>query len=189
MKSGLKLDLNKLIRQECIVPGAHTAWHIVWRNSYTDEEVASAYFTSHMSQHEARLQIHMEEAEQTIFLTPRPRRFGGQQWYLVCPAMNRCCSVLWRPPGAKQFCSRWAWGNRRVAYASQFLNPDNRAHRGKAKIKARLIGECDPDEWELPPKPKWMRWSTYNRYVERFDSYEAILEDGIVELMAKFLGR
>jgi hypothetical protein len=22
---------------------------------------------------------------------------------------------------------------------------------------------------DLPPKPKWMRWATYNRYVERFD--------------------
>jgi hypothetical protein len=60
-----------------------------------------------------------------------------------------------------------------VAYASQFLDPDNRAHRGKAKIKARLIG-CDPEEWELPPKPKWMRWQAYNRYVERFEGYEEI---------------
>ena len=64
---------------------------------------------------------------------------------------------------------------RRVAYASQFLDADHRAHRGKAKIKARLIGDCDPDEWELPPKPKWMRWSTYNRLVERFDAYRGDL--------------
>jgi hypothetical protein len=75
-----------------------------------------------------------------------------------------------------------------VAYASQFLDADNRAHRGKAKIKSRLIADLDPEEWELPPKPKWMRWHNYNRYVERFDRYEEILEDGIVELMAKFLG-
>ena len=59
----------------------------------------------------------------------------------------------------------------------------------RPKIKIRLIGECDPDEWELPPKPKWMRWRTYDRHVERFDKYEAILADGIVELMAKLLGR
>jgi hypothetical protein len=51
-------------------------------------------------------------------------------------------------------------------------------------IKARLIAELDPDEWELPPKPKWMRWRTYNRYEERFDGYEGILNDGIAELMA-----
>jgi hypothetical protein len=70
------------------------------------------------------------------------------------------------------------WGNRRVAYSSQFLDPDNRAHRGKAKIKQRLIGDCDPGEWELPPKPKWMRWRTYNRPIDRFDSYEGILDRG-----------
>jgi hypothetical protein len=64
---------------------------------------------------------------------------------------------------------------------------DNRAHRGKAKIKARLIADLNPDEWELPPKPKWMRWRTYNRYVERFDRYEDILTDGIEGLAAKLL--
>ena len=56
----------------------------------------------------------------------------------------------------------------------------------KRKIKARLIGDCDPDEWGLPPKPKWMRWRTYNRYVDRFDRYEEILESGVAELIAKF---
>jgi hypothetical protein len=50
-----------------------------------------------------------------------------------------------------------------------------------------LIADLDPDEWDLPPKPKWMRWRTYNRYEERYDRYEGILEDGIAALMAKFL--
>jgi hypothetical protein len=58
-----------------------------------------------------------------------------------------------------------AWG-RQVAYASQFEAPHDRAWRGKAKIKARLIGKLNPDEWDLPPKPKGMRWSTYKRYEE-----------------------
>jgi hypothetical protein len=103
--------------------------------------------------------------------------------------MNRWCSVLWRPPGATRFCSRQACGSRRVAYASQFLDPDNRAYRGKARIKARLIGDCDPDEWDLPPKPKWMRWRTYDRYVQRYDAYETILDYGLCELVAKLLSK
>jgi hypothetical protein len=76
-----------------------------------------------------------------------------------------------------------------VAYASQFLDADNRAHRGKAKIKARLIADLDPYEWELPPKPKWMRWRTYNRLEEKFDHYEETLERGIGPLLAKLLGK
>jgi hypothetical protein len=34
-----------------------------------------------------------------------------------------------------------------------------------------------------------MRWRTYNRYVERYDCYEDVLNDGITELMAKLLER
>jgi hypothetical protein len=92
------------------------------------------------------------------------------------------------PPGARRFCSRQAWGRRVVAYRSQFLGADDRAHAGQAKIKSRLIGDCDPDEWDLPPKPKWMRWRTYNLYVQRYDRYEDILDQGIIPLIAKFLG-
>jgi hypothetical protein len=189
LEAGLKLDLNRLMRQGCIVPGACSAFRIVWINDYTGEETASAEFSANvMDQREGRLRSVMDDMEQTISLIPKPRKFGGHQWYFVCPDMNRCCSVLWMPPGATRFCSRQAWGNR-VAYASQFLDPTNRAHRGKAKIKGRLIGNRDPNEWELPPKPKWMRWRTYDRHVERFDRYEAILENGIAEVMAKFLGK
>jgi hypothetical protein len=89
--------------------------------------------------------------------------------------MNRCSSVLWMPPGANRFCGRQAWG-RQVAYASQFNTPMDRAHRGKAKIKARLIDTYDPDEWDLPPKPKWMGWGTYNRLEQKFDAYEDLLD-------------
>jgi hypothetical protein len=71
------------------------------------------------------------------------------------------------------------------SYASQFSNPVNRAHLGKSRIKARLIANLDPDEWGLPPKPKWMRWSTYNRYVERYDRYQAMLDYGCAALVAK----
>ena len=190
LEAGLKLDLNRLMRQGCVKPGAWSSFQMRWSNNYTGEETASANFTCHMlGPHEGRLRIQMDDEEQTVYLTPRSRRFGGHQWYFVCPVMNHCCSVLWRPPGATYFRSRQAWGSRRVAYASQFLDSDNRVHRGKAKIKGRLIADLDPDEWELPPKPKWMRWSTYNRLVDRFDSYEEILERGMVELMAKFLAK
>jgi hypothetical protein len=137
--------------------------------------------------YEGWLRIQLDERlDQTITLVPKPRHFGGYQWYFVCPAMNRYSSVLWMPPGAERFCSRQEWESK-VAYASQFADPVNRAHIGKAKIKSKLIADLDPDEWDLPPKPKWMRWSTYNRYVERYDAYEEILNYGIAELAAKLL--
>jgi hypothetical protein len=90
------------------------------------------------------------------------------------------------PPGARYFACRQRWG-RSVAYASQFLDRDNRAHRGKAKINLRLcsIGSFDSDDWDFPPKPKWMRWRTYNRAEEKFDRYDAVLDEGIIGLAAR----
>jgi hypothetical protein len=101
--------------------------------------------------------------------------------------MNRLASVLWKPPGATRFCSRLTWG-RQVAYQSQFNDATNWAHAGKEKIKSRLIADFDPDEWDLPPKPKWMRWNTYNRYEAKFDQYEANLDSGCATLAAKLTG-
>lgn len=120
----------------------------------------------------------MRELNQRIMLTACQRHFGGQQWYFRCPFLHQLASVLWMPPGAYSFACRQWWG-RQVSYVSQCINRTQRAHRGKAKINLRLcsIAGFDPNEWDLAPKPKWMRWSTYDRAVEKFDQYESILEE------------
>jgi hypothetical protein len=117
-----------------------------------------------------------------------PRHLGGRQWFFVCPVMHCRASVLWLPRGAQHFASRHAWSGR-VAYRSQFMTPIDRAHLGKERIKRRLIGELDPEEWDLPPKPKWMRWKTYQRYVERFDEYEAALDRAALSRVTKLARR
>jgi hypothetical protein len=94
----------------------------------------------------------------------------------MCPVMNRRASVLWMPPNATRFASRAAFDGE-VAYASQFETRTDRAYRGQAKIKARLIDDRDPDGWILPPKPKGMHWRTYNGLVERFNHYEEQIDD------------
>jgi hypothetical protein len=171
------------MRQRFVVPGRHGVFELSWTNAQ------SAVIEVEMRQkYEGFLRIHMQDLLQTVILTPRARSLGGHQWYFMCPAENRCCSVLWRPPGAREFRCRQGWG-RSVAYNSQFLDPHTRAHRGQGRIKARLIGELDPDEWALPPKPKRMRWSTYKRLVYRFESYEEILDRRVARVMAKLLGK
>jgi hypothetical protein len=191
LQDGLKLDLNRLAHRGFIRRGAKSGpIGIRWTSSYWDEEIASGVITADMSgAHEGWFRIQLGNLDQSIVLIARPRHFGGQQWYFICPVRNRPVSVLWKPPGASRFCSRQKWGPRVVAYRSQFLDTDNRAHAGKARIKSYLVGDCDPDEWDLPPKPKWMRWRTYNRYVERYDAYEDILDRGTFELAAKLMGR
>ena len=190
LESGLKLDLNRLARRGFIQPGAYKGSGISWTNNYTGESIASGFITADMSgPDEGWFLIQIGSLDQRIHLVSRPRHFGGRQWYFICPHMNRRASVLWMPPGARDFACRQRWG-RQVAYNSQFLDRDNRAHRGKARINSRLcsIGGLDPDNWEFPPKPKWMRWRTYNRAQEQFDRYESILDEGTIALAARLLG-
>jgi hypothetical protein len=188
LQDGLKLDLNRLARNGVIRPGANIGSRgIRWTHSYWGE-IATGIISADMSgQKEGWLRVQLGNLNQTINLIARPRHFGGRQWYFICPVRNRSASVLWKPPGATRFCSRQTWG-RQVAYQSQFNDATNRAHAGKEKIKSRLIADLDPDEWDLPPKPKWMRWKTYDRNVERFDHYEADLDRGCAMLAAKLIG-
>jgi hypothetical protein len=101
----------------------------------------------------------LEIDDKILLVSSRPP-FGGLRWWFVCPRLNRRVRKLYLPLGGRHFWSRLAY---RLPYASQRGTATDRAHRGQAKIKARLIGNLDPDERDLPPKPKWMRWRTNNR--------------------------
>jgi hypothetical protein len=190
LQDGLKLDLNSLAKNRFILRGLRTSGRgIRWVHSYWGE-VASGTISADMSgQSEGWLRIELGVLDQWLKLVAKPRHYGGRQWYFVCPATNRLVSVLWKPAGSSRFCSRQTWG-RQVAYRSQYLDRDSRAHAGQSKINSRLcsIGELDPDDWDFPPKPKWMRWRTYNRAEVKFDRYEATLNEGTCALMARLLG-
>jgi hypothetical protein len=185
----LKLDINLLARRGLIIPGSASGPHALrWVN--TDGEViASGWISTDMrSDVEGSFHIQIEELDQTITLVALPRHLGGRQWFFFCPVKNRRASVLWLPPGARQFASRHAWPGK-VAYRSQFLTAIDRAYLGKERIKQRLIGDLDPEDWDLPPKPKWMRWRTYHRYADQFERYEAALDAGALSRVRKLLRR
>jgi hypothetical protein len=187
LQDGLTLDLNRLARKGFVRRGANIGVQVItWTHSYWGE-IATGMISADISgPHEGWFRIQLGSLDQRIILVPRARHFGGHQRYFICPVTGRLASVLWRPPGAKRFCSREAW-KRQVAYATQFLDRDNRAHHGQSKINARLcsIGKLDREDWDFPPKPKWMRWKTYRRYECRFERYDAILDTGIIEFAAK----
>ena len=185
LQDGLKLDLNRLRRQGLISTGGRRGPITVqWNSSYWGL-IAEGSITSDVSEAtEGWLRIELPNASQTVDLVSRPRHLGGRQWYFRCPATNRDVSVLWRPPGARRFCSRQTWKHQ-VAYKSQFLDNVDRAHHAQAKIKARLIDNLDPEVWDLPPRPKRMRSKTYERWTEKFDHYDSVLNYGIAALVEK----
>ena len=190
LQDGLKLDLNELAREGFVAGGRKTGPTFVrWLSSPTGDEIARGWLSADMEcNSDGWLRIQIGELDQRITLSTFPRHFGGRQWFFVCPGTNWRASVLWLPRGARHFASRQAWPGH-VAYRSQFMTATDRANLGKERIKRRLIGELDPEEWDLPPKPKWMRWKTYERLVERFDRYEAELDAGALSRAIKLMKR
>ena len=59
----------------------------------------------------------------------------------------------------------------------------------KANVKADLLGNEGPDEWDLPPKPKGMRWATYKRWVAKYDAAEEMLDAQLVMAAARLMKR
>ncbi len=169
LDSGRKLDLAKLIPRGAGKPGSNISWLL----TYGSGEKVTVLLK--LRDVDGWLELSFGGRWQAFSLVSSPRNFGGLQWYTICPRTRRRVRVLFRPLGATFFASRHAWG-RSAAYASQFLDPIGRAWRVKAKVKARLIGDEDPDEWDLPPKPKGMRWATYERWEAKFDAAEDAIE-------------
>ncbi len=182
LESGPKLDLAKLIRRGAGKPDTNIRCTL----TYASGETVTADIK--LREYGGRLELSFGGRQQAFSLVSSPRHFGGLQWYAVCPRTRRRVRVLFRPLGATFFGSRHAWG-RSAAYASQFLDPMGRAWRTKAKVKARLLGDADPDEWDLPPKPKGMRWSTYERWEAKYDVAEDALDLHCTFALARLLER
>jgi hypothetical protein len=190
LESGPKLDINRLVQQGFIRRGTHSRSRITWTENFYGEEVASGIITADLTgESHGSFCIEVDSISQTIRLVSEPRHFGGRQWYFICPQTGRKVSVLWLPPGAPSFACRQRWG-RQVAYSSQFANAVGRAHIGKDRINRRICraGKFNPGEWDFPPKPKWMRWRTYNRAEKLFDRYDEILDFGTYALVARLMG-
>lgn len=101
-----------------------------------------------------------EPVEQRIRLTTTAPHLGGVRWWMLCPYSGRRCLKLYSGWGFNRFASREALG---IAYRSQREDQLDRLIRRTHKILDELGGTGDLDEAYYLPKPKWMRWPTYER--------------------------
>lgn len=186
LQDGLFLNLPWLLRNGYVLRARQTPERPISWSLSNFGIVASGLVCADLS-HESFgwLKVMIAETSQEIRLISQPRNFGGRQWYLVCPVTGRRVSVLWKPPGAKQFACRHAWPNQ-VAYLSQFGSRIDRAHLGKARIRARLASHQNAEGWEIPPRPSGMRIRTYNELAKRFRNYQGVLNVGIATQLVKF---
>ncbi len=186
LEDGLKLDLNLAIRQNLVRPGAARDSAIFWRCRYSGDVVAAGHISADMTgDRRGWLRLQLGTLDQSIDLEARPRHYGGRQWYFICPYTGRRVSTLWKPPGARQFACRQAWG-RQVAYGSQFESPRDRALSAAQDIRFELGGKaflCIDDF--MPPKPKWMRWRTYETITGRCEAHEAVCHRYLAGFLAQ----
>ena len=177
LEQGASLDLNFLTRRRIIRQGNVSV------NRSIGWGVPSDYFltgtiSAELTGHTGWLQVQIGENIQRFEVISEARNFGGRQRYFICPTTGRKAAVLWRPPGAEEFRSRLGWG-KSVAYITQIGSWVDRAHRGKEKIRNILLRDQEPHDWNLPPKPKWMRMKTYEKYEALFNKYDNALAQGL----------
>jgi hypothetical protein len=110
-----------------------------------------------------------------IFLATSRPPFGGLRWWFVCPQLNRRVRKLYLPLGGRHFWSRRAY---ELAYASQRETKYDRALRRARKLRLRLGG--DPADDEYPDKPPRMRWTTYNRLMDRLVAADGVADERLV---------
>jgi hypothetical protein len=120
-----------------------------------------------------------------IPLKTTPQRFGGVRWWFECPRTGRRCTKLFLPLGGHQFWSRYAW---RLGYASQREGVQGRAQLQALKAYRALRGEGNWREG-APPKPKWMRWRTYDRLVAKLDFHNSAFDANWMAVASRFLAR
>jgi hypothetical protein len=185
LEDGLKLNLNNLLRDGFWPRGGEPlTFSTQWTSNHRGVIGSARSTIQREEENRGSLRIVVVgKPEQRLELVTQPRYFGGQQWYFKCPVTDRTCSVVWLPPGADRFCSRQAW-EKQVAYSTQCESPFDRAITAREKVKSCLIGDLNPREWELPPKPKWMRWHTYERLAEKYRFQQGIID----QCMGDYLG-
>jgi hypothetical protein len=125
LEDGLKLDLNKLLREGLGPPG-NIPWPVVIRWTTTRSgEIAKGWITiGREDEDRGFVKIVLGKLDQRLDLVAQRRHFGGRQWYFRCLVTGKNCSVVWLPPGATCFCSRQAWGKvAAIAHQDHFESP------------------------------------------------------------------
>lgn len=195
VEDGLTLDLDRFRRDGLFPPaGSWRQGSLVWTETRSGAQIASIGYEIDLGADEGSMRLRYvttdrgsgekREADYSVGLTSMPMRFGGRRWYFRCPHLGLRCGRLHLPPGAFVFASRQA---HRLAYRSQRATPRDRALDKALKLRRRLGGEGgvgDP-----VPKPKWMRWPTYERRMEQILEADERCDEFLIMLAANLLGR
>jgi hypothetical protein len=178
--SGLTLVLSKLLRDGLFRPGFAGSGSLIWTNTRTGEQIGSIGYEAHLDEDKGRVRLRYtttrrdgekRESDYWIPLETTPQPFGGRRWWFTCPQTGVRVGKLYLPNGAFTFASRQAY---RLAYACQREQSHDRASRRAFKLRGKLGAEGGIGDFI--PKPKWMRWPTYERKLEEVFAAEEVVD-------------
>lgn len=188
----LILNLSKLIRDRMIQPNRNWGGSLVWSNVSTGAEIGSVRYEARTGSDRGHLRLmytttnhwsgEKRHSDYSITLTTRPQPFGGLRWWFVCPRTGRLAAKLYLPNGAHSFASRGAY---RLAYRLQRQSRYDRRIGQAFKLRRRLGCESGLDDHI--EKPKWMRWRTYNRTLDKIERLEGLVDHEFMERFGKHL--
>jgi hypothetical protein len=180
VEDGLRLDVHRVVRAGK-KHGGPFRWQWTGDGEVTGSISITVTFDSTTYGRLAlRYNSNGELFDQLFQLEAEACRFGGQRWFALCPVTRRRASKLYSLGGAG-FHARHRYG--RVAYRTQRApKPIDRVLMRRDRILVRKLKSDDP---EFVPKPKWMRWKTYDRWKAQLDWAEEQCDVHLVRLMAR----
>jgi hypothetical protein len=190
VESAVRLDIDSMMHWGAIQPGFHLGGEMRMHQFYGDD--IDVKFESHAGDPGNSwlcLRYSMTDycsgeefkIDDKVYLASTRPHFGGLRWWFVCPRLNRRVRKLYLPLGGRHFWSRRAY---RLAYASQRETVYDRAMRRARKLYLKLGG--DPADDAYPDKPKRMRWTTYNRLMDKLIASDDVADERLIMLATRW---
>lgn len=168
LDDGLRLDINKLVRDRLISTDCWRSGTLTWTSTRTGQERGNTgYEINTRNPDDMWLRLYYTKTirdekhsmDYKIRLTASRPHYGGKRLWFLCPLTGKRTSVLYCPPGSKWFASRHAYA---LKYQSQSEDQFGRAVNRKFRLQKKLDGE------NYYRKPKGMHKKTYDRLLREY---------------------
>ena len=154
-----KIDVNQWKREARISPGSW--FSMKWTEARRVTAIVNVYV------HADRVALTCDTVTQHINLLRTPGTLGGFRTWFACPYCKRRCAKLFLSGGF--FACTECLG---LPYQAQRESPGRRALRRAKKIWRK----CKTDNKRPAGKPKWTRFSTFERLSAAADAAWPIIE-------------